>query len=156
MSRHLMAKFRHLRTAGWGDWTPHVDDDGSCRPFYLQGYGMEGNHDHHLAHLENGHKLEVLGVGRQSWNEEPNRWVAFYHDGQTDDRYPNTRPQDGHSVINPDHHPSPGNHFWPSKEHAMQAAENAYQKAYPIGTDTGGHDSGVDYDDIMRNYRDHL
>jgi hypothetical protein len=152
VSRHLIAKMTSGRrkTAGWADWNPHVDEDGSCRPFYLQGAGMESNHDHYFAHLENGHKLEVMGFGRQSINAEPNKWAAFYHDGQVDKKYPNLRPEDGNVVPNPDHHPSQGNHFWPSKEHAMHAAENAYQQSYPIGTNTGPHDSGTDYSDLNK------
>jgi len=37
----------------------------------------------------------------------------------------------------------------------MQAAEQAYQQKYPIGTNTGPHDSGVDYSDL-NSFKDYL
>lgn len=43
-----------------------------------------------------------------------------------------------------------------TREEAQREAEEHYQKMFPIGTSTGFHDSGVDYDDIMKNYRDYL
>ena len=36
----------------------------------------------------------------------------------------------------------------PSVEHAKAAAEEAYKRLYPIGTDTGPRESGVDYSDL--------
>lgn len=47
-----------------------------------------------------------------------------------------------------------GEHL-PTLEHAKQQAEQAYQELYPIGTDTGSHDSGVDYSDL-NSYLRHL
>jgi hypothetical protein len=43
---------------------------------------------------------------------------------------------------------------YPSREHAMRAIEKRYREKFPIGTSTGGHDSGVDYSDINQIMRD--
>jgi hypothetical protein len=38
----------------------------------------------------------------------------------------------------------------PTLEHAKAQAQNHYQNMFPIGTDTGSHDSGVDYSDLSK------
>lgn len=44
---------------------------------------------------------------------------------------------------------------YPSKEHAMQAIEQRYRQTFPIGTNTGPHDSGVDYSNL-NDFKDYL
>lgn len=43
----------------------------------------------------------------------------------------------------------------PSREHAIHQAQEAYKQLYPMGTNTGGHDSGNDYSDL-NSYMKHL
>ena len=44
---------------------------------------------------------------------------------------------------------------FPSREQAMRFAEDHYRKLFPIGTNTGPHDSGVDYSDL-NSFKDYL
>ena len=37
-----------------------------------------------------------------------------------------------------------------SADEAKQLAEEHYQRLFPLGTDTGRHDSGVDYSDLNK------
>jgi hypothetical protein len=39
---------------------------------------------------------------------------------------------------------------YPTKEQAMRAVEKRYRETFPIGTNTGKHDSGVDYSDLNK------
>lgn len=39
---------------------------------------------------------------------------------------------------------------YPTREHAMRAVEERYRQKFPIGTNTGPHDSGVDYSDLNK------
>jgi hypothetical protein len=38
----------------------------------------------------------------------------------------------------------------PTREHAQAQAEEVYRRLHPIGTNTGGHDSGTDYSDLNK------
>jgi hypothetical protein len=92
--------------------------------------------DHWKAPLENGHQLEVLGMPNSPVrvNDKPAGYAAYVNQPTSN------------SYVHP---PSDGpTHHWPSREHAMEAAEAAYQQKFPIGSDTGPHDSGVDYSDL--------
>lgn len=42
-----------------------------------------------------------------------------------------------------------------SEEEAKSGIENKYKELYPIGTNTGTHDSGVDYSDL-NSFKDYL
>ena len=57
----------------------------------------------------------------------------------------------------PDHEPPVLVHsdHIPSLGHAKQQAEEAYQKMFPLGTNTGGHESGNDYSDL-NSFKDFL
>lgn len=116
----LLAAFQ--RTAGWADWK--VTDEWP----HLGG----GAHSEE-ARLENGHRLNVSS-GTWGSNRPPWRWYWGIYDAD-----------DNHVIGSGDHDPPPH-----SPEEARQAAEAAYQKLFPIGTDTGGHDSGVDYSDLNK------
>ena len=133
MSRHLIAKMTSGRrvTAGWADWK----SDDSVPSFPLDS-----------ATLENGHRLSV----GQSFLT-PGSWGYTIYGAPTED---NEWPQIAESpVINKDTHPNYPNawkHEMLTREQARDAAEKHYEKLFPIGTDTGSHDSGVDYSDLNK------
>ena len=130
MSRHLMARFRHLRTAGWADWKV-VERYPS--------FGPEARTEQ--AKLENGH---TLNIGSFSWGRNSNFWDYHITDhegtpvgwgGAADDNSP-ADGQRGTGIM--------------SADEAKQLAEEHYQRLFPLGTDTGRHDSGVDYSDLNK------
>lgn len=124
MSRHLMAKFRHLRTAGWADWR---NDDSP-------GFPLD------VAHLENGHRFSV----GQSFLT-PGAWgYNIYGPATEDEEWPQIAESPVHMVNGKERHQNL------TREQAREAAEQHYQKLFPIGTDTGSHDSGVDYSDLNK------
>lgn len=116
------------KTAGWADWRVTAT--------YPQ-YHPEARDE--KAQLENGH---YLTIGSGNWNNNRgDRWFWHVHDGEGNSI---------HDWSTEDNQPEY------SAEAAKEKAERAYQRLFPLGTDTGSHDSGVDYDDIMRNYKDYL
>lgn len=140
MSRHLMAKFRHLRTAGWADWKPTAPS-------------VHGG-ERYRAALENGHVLTMDNDPKYGW-----QWALFEPSGTM-------TADDGVPVPVTDLRTGGGSRWkglpgatatehLPTREHARQQAEEAYQKLYPIGTNTGKHDSGVDYSDL-NSFKDYL
>jgi len=103
------------------------------------------------AALENGHSLAIQDHGEYGWN-----WSMFAPAGHMED-------EAGGPPIPIRELVTGGGSRWkgvpgsyystdhlPTKEHARQQAEEAYQKMYPIGTNTGPHDSGVDYSDLNK------
>jgi hypothetical protein len=129
---HLLAAWR--RTAF--DWKPD--------PLSLEGT------ERHRAALENGHVLAIQHHPDHGWN-----WTMFAPAGHMEGinggpPTPITELVTGGGArwkglsgfYSTDH--------LPTKEHARQQAEEAYQKLYPIGTNTGGHDSGTDYSDLNK------
>lgn len=123
MSRHLMARFRHLRTAGWADWKivnefPHLG--GGARE--------------EEARLENGHRLHISS-GTWGSNRRPWRWHWGIYDA--DDNY----------ITGSGEHDPPGH----SPEEARSSAEEKYKELFPVGkANTGTHDSGVDYSNLNK------
>lgn len=111
--------------------------------------------ERYRAALENGHVLAIQNHGEHGWN-----WTLFAPAGHLEDAHGGpptpitqlvtgggTRWEGLPGFYSTDH--------LPTREHARQQAEEAYQKLYPIGTDTGSHDSGVDYSDLNR-FKDYL
>ena len=153
MSRHLMARFRHLASPQF-DWkaAPELDDPDAHNAEFVPGSNGNGTFEHHIAPLENGHQLMVRRFSEPGtqWSSGP--WDYWIHGVSTQPHLKNYHPSD-------DSYKILGHGFkgLPSKEHAMQAAEQAYRRLVPLGTHTGPHDSGVDYSDIngiMRQFDD--
>ena len=90
---------------------------------------------YHLSKTENGHHLTVYRVRR------PDGFAWSIHAPHRESDNPATMTMvDG-----------AGHRYgeeMPSVEHAKAAAEEAYKRLYPIGTDTGPRESGVDYSDL--------
>lgn len=132
-----MARFRHLASPQF-DWkaAPELDDP------------IIHTFEHHIAPLENGHQLMVRRFDEPGtqWSSGP--WDYWIH-GVSTPSMPggvrNYHPSD-------DSYKTLGHGFkgLPSKEHAIQAAEQAYRRLVPLGTDTGSHDSGTDYSDLNK------
>lgn len=159
MSRHLMARFRHLATSSAFPWRP---DD---REWVYGDYGQyEWDTEAWHAPLENGHRLRVWddsqtepSRGREA--EPPSsHWKGGWDEGEDFPNdpdmpgYPNNQHPYWEAVYDED---SPLRaKAYPSREQAMRAVEQRYRQKYPLGTSTGSHDSGVDYDinDIMRRF----
>lgn len=153
MSRHLMAKMTggRRRTAGWADWKPAPElDDPDRDPREVMSLSTSWSHnagivDHHVAPLENGHKLTVRRWANpgSSWSNGP--WDFMIDGVSSIPELSNYHPSD-------DSYATLGHAYQglPTKEHAMQAAEDAYRRLTPAGTNTGGHDSGVDYSDLNK------
>lgn len=172
MGRHLMAKFRHLRDAGNEhglnlDWKP----------------AQHGKFPAFEAEIENGDHISMLGAptrkrgrprGAMSWSYAifgPS--VPWDDSGKLwfGDRRNNGRvrewltaggghvpPEEGGSVqseTSPYYGKSRPTYFEDHVE-AMRAAEEHYFSLGRHGQGPSGMDSGVDYDDILRNYRDYL
>lgn len=129
----LLAAFR--RIAGWADWKV-VERYPS--------FGPEARTER--AKLENGHTLEISS-GR--WGGSgPQHMFWDYHIADHDG---NTLAYRGFPAT--DNYPPETNSHPPrmrSAEEAKKEAEDHYQRLFPIGTDTGPHDSGVDYSDLNK------
>lgn len=144
MKRIITAREQVQMLAAWRrtafDWKPSTSVHGGER---------------YRAALENGHVLTIDNDPKHGW-----QWALFEPSG---------------TMIGDDGIPVPvsdlrtgGGSRWkgipgatatehlPTREHAQSQAEDAYRRLYPIGTNTGGHDSGVDYDDFFRNLNDYL
>lgn len=150
MSRHLMAKFRKS-AAPQMDWR-EVPDKHFDK---IQAY---------VAPLENGHHLVVWGMKPGSTANSVFNFTNFdgVKDGwmaHVDTTSPPPNPDFdtvGHGIsgsksVKPEV-PYEGYrpHHFPTPEHAMEAVEKAYSQMFPLGTNTGGHDSGVDYSDLNK------
>ena len=92
------------------------------------------------ARLENGH---ALNVSSGQWGS--NRASDTYWDYDITDA-------DGQIIASGGWDENGGNQrpTIRSPQEAKQRAEEHYQKLFPIGTDTGPHDSGVDYSDLNK------
>ena len=125
----LLAAFQ--RTAGWADWK---NDDSP-------GFLLD------KATLENGHRLSV----GQSFLT-PGSWgYNIYGPATEDDEWPEIASGPAtHGKEEYPRDPSRWSHDFLTREQAREAAEKHYEKLFPIGTDTGGHDSGVDYSDLNK------
>lgn len=171
MSRHLMARFRHLRAAerpaSEFPWAPDDRDWVYGGEYGLYKPGGEAYH----APLENGHRLRVWDdtINEPRWGplepggsrmgdlppEEPgSHWKAGWDEGVD---FPNDPAMPGYPHNTHPHweavyeHDSPLRaKAYPTREEAMKAVERRYRQKYPIGSDTGSHDSGVDYSDLNK------
>lgn len=98
----------------------------------------------HTAPLENGHSLQVWQWGRQYYDDPEN-----YPNGPGEEDLKHGSGDKWHSQIyGPDEEGLYDKWGHSSKEEAMRDAEQHYEKMFPIGTDTGGHDSGTDYSNL--------
>jgi hypothetical protein len=145
------------------DWLERGDEDQhrhreSARRFVA--FDWKPDHasndtERHRAALENGHVLAIQDHGKYGWN-----WTMFAPAGHMEGM--NGGPPETVTEL-----VTGGGARWkglpgfystdhiPTREHARQQAEEAYKRLYPIGTDTGGHDSGTDYSDLS-GYLRHL
>lgn len=154
-----MAKMRH--TAGWADWQ-EVDPEEPCRV-------CPWTHPERLLHrarLENGHELHawswddtVTGIGKNGPDEYGWSWAIVDPSKYPAKRSKYEHHQDAHLAGDGGDggdYDDPGHtDYIPTLEQAKQQAEQHYQKMFPIGTDTGPHDSGVDYSDL-NSFKDFL
>jgi hypothetical protein len=164
-----MARFRHLAAEQAVSEFPWSKDDRDWA------YGDHGvyNPDTEAYHapLENGHRLRVWddSITRSRWGpleegghrmgdlppEEPgSHWMGGFDHGPD---FPSDPDMPGYPHnIHPDYtavyeEDSPLRaKAYPTKEHAMRAIEKRYREKFPIGTNTGPHDSGVDYSDLNK------
>lgn len=98
-----------------------------------------------FADLENGHKLSVLPPHPR----DPSRgWDWYLWHGQKNEHGEHPVTGGGQGWRN-DSRAHSTDHL-PTAEDAKAAAEDAYSKLFPIGTNTGPHDSGVDYSDLNK------
>jgi hypothetical protein len=109
------------------------------------------------APLENGHALWVYGHGDQPWGSfgGTSGYIAALDNLPYDPDFPEDASGENNWLYHVRDENSGKLKNFPTREHAMRAAEEAYQKHFPIGTDTGGHDSGTDYSDL-NSYLRHL
>ena len=124
------------KTAGWADWK--IDDD-------LR-FPVDS------ATLENGHRLSV----GKSFLTDGAWGYQIYGPPTEEEEWPKIAESPVHGEKEFPHLPDKWSHDRLTREQARDAAEKHYEQLFPLGTDTGSHDSGVDYDDIMRNYKDYL
>jgi hypothetical protein len=122
----LLARWR--RTAGWADWKvtaryPSFGPDAAT----------------HEARLENGH---TMMVSSGQWGHGPANIFWDYHIADQDE---NTLGYGGSDESGRPEHP-----IIRSAEEAKQKAEDHYRHLFPVGTNTGKHDSGVDYSDLNK------
>jgi hypothetical protein len=141
-SRHPFDRTAGRRFVAF-DWKPDPERDE----------GDDEISNTHTAPLENGHALQV-------W-----QWGAQYRDPDSHEFY---SPEE---INNPKHQQWDCQIYTPtkedpeyavyhkggfaSKEEAMSHSQEQYEKMFPVGINTGGHDSGVDYSDL-NSYMKHL
>lgn len=172
-----MARFRHLQAAeAPSSEFPWARDDREWM------YGEHGSYhpgtEAYHAPLENGHRLRVWddSITESRWGplkpggsqmgdlppEEPGSlWKAVIDQGATRSSDPDAYaaagyPDDWQPRRTPVYHNRSKLRAkaYPTREHAIRAVEKKYRQMFPIGTDTGPHDSGVDYSDINQIMRD--
>ena len=158
-----MARFRR-QAAGWADWR-ETDPDAPCPICPYE----RPHRDRilHVAPLENGHELHAwsydgklwpglgsnLGPEELGWNwaiVDPSKYPAEPSKYEEHGDPEHTLAGNGGDAGDPDD-PWHRDHI-PTLEDAKAEAEAHYRRLFPIGTDTGGHDSGFDYDDFFKNY----
>jgi hypothetical protein len=172
MSRHLMARFRHLHAAEAPSEFPWAKDD---REWVYGEHGLY-NPDTEAYHapLENGHRLRVWDdtINEPHWGplepggyqmgnlpaEPPkSHWKAVIDHGAMRPNDPDAYAaagypddwQPSHTVVNHNRSKLRGKAH-PTLEKAIRAVEQRYRKMFPLGTNTGPHDSGVDYSDLSK------
>jgi hypothetical protein len=126
-SRHIVAR-RFLAF----DWKP------------VKWADPEATDEMYRAKLENGHALSCYQIP----DAPDHGWMWSIYEPVKPGEHPN--PQAMRYVAG-----DGGEGLYPTFDHARQAAEDEYQQRYPIGTDTGSHDSGNDYTDLS-GYMKHL
>ena len=143
-----MARFRHLHAAngqepdfghifGGRRTVGHVFDWVPSKKFH--------NSEATFAHLENGHQL---GVFTSTPRDPDEGWDWYLWHGPKDERGNREVIGGGRGWDGDDRAHSTDR--IPTADDARAAAEDAYSKMFPIGTDTGPHDSGVDYSDLNK------
>lgn len=149
---HLTAKMHSTRRHGFRkvafDWRPSGGPCPICGTDHGK-YGME----EHSAPLENGHVLKVNTYHSTPHLNIPadHGWGYEIHDPSKYPEEPSKYEQhDGEHLLGAgggDYHEDQED--FPTRAHAQQAAEQHYQKLFPMGGGgSGGHDSGVDYSDL--------
>ena len=138
-----MARFRHLR-ANTEDWAQTVGGEG----LNVFKKPLENGHNLHVWHFDNnldhnrGWSWAItdpsLAPPSDSHHPRSSSWLAAggdtaHHHNQWSQDMP-----EGAQVVH--------DQKIPNREEAQRQVEEHYQKMFPIGTSTGGHDSGVDYD----------
>lgn len=144
------------------------DRDWAYGKHGLYGQGTEAYH----APLENGHRLRVWddSITEPRWGplkpggyqmgdlppEKPgSHWKGGFDHGVDFPRDPAAHEAAGYplpwgpafTAVYEENSPLRAKAY-PSKEEAMAAIEKKYRETFPVGTDTGTHDSGVDYSDL--------
>lgn len=124
------------------------------KPYFAASPTVEGHH----ARLENGHTLSVHQDHSKphqgwSWSVTVPKGTIYDADGGNPQQMLELVTGGGKNWEGI--HGAYATHHLPTREHAIEQAQEAYQTLYPIGTDTGGHDSGVDYSDL-NSYMRHL
>jgi hypothetical protein len=163
-----MARFRHLAAEVAPSEFPWAKDDRE----WMYHPDTEAYH----APLENGHRLRVwddsiteprwgpLEEGGYQMGELPpeppgSHWKGIIEHGvdrpelHDPDAYAAAGyPADWHVRHTPVYHNRSKLRAkaYPTREHAIRAVEKKYRQMFPIGTDTGKHDSGVDYSDLNK------
>jgi hypothetical protein len=136
------------------DWRP-VPSGEACRTCGWTGHHDVGGKNEERAHLENGHELHAWGwrdlppdsghsysiVDPSKYPEEPSKYAP--HQG------PEVIAARGRDTDDPEQT------YIPTMEDAKRMAEEHYKQLFPIGTDTGPHDSGVDYSGL-NSFKDYL
>ena len=150
-----------VRAASEFPWRPE-DRDWAHGEYGLYGPGVEAYH----APLENGHRLRVWDDTNNEdqfmfpkeapgshWKGGIDEGEDFPNDPQMPG-YPNNTHPNWTAAYEED---SPLRaKAYPSKEEAMRGVEKKYREKFPIGTNTGPHDSGVDYSDLNSVLDQHL
>lgn len=172
-----MAKFRRLSSPQF-DWRENGNQEESRRT-YTPGHKDTYLFDRWTAPLENGHWLEVKGLPHHNIGngygaiinlgghpddknpafpeigEVPYQQLVVHSSGSVrpmEDVVKENEKLNDHSVDGPGglrtRYRAINSH--PDRESAIAAAESAYQQMFPLGTNTGNHDSGVDYSDLSK------
>lgn len=128
-----MAKFRKIAFVHDSDWE-------------LNKWGTSFE-----SRLENGHVLFVTGPPRDR-PEMGWQWGIYDKNHPDPDirAYPVRKGGQLWGGESPD---DPSDHL-PTAEHAKRQAIKNYKQMFPMGTDTGTHDSGVDYSDLNKIMRE--
>ena len=92
--------------------------------------------------MENGHRLYLMEKNPSLPEEERPYFASIWHPGK--DSGVDWHPSE--TVLDTGHPDSEIKGFG----NARVALEQAYKQMFPIGTNTGPHDSGVDYSDLNR------
>jgi len=153
-----MARFRHLRKANDSGYDWRQIASGPVNVFRA---ALENGHNLHVWQFDNPHDI------KRGWS-----WAitdpSLSQSGEKRNPHPDAV---SHTWLAAGGEPAASHNYWiqdmpegaqaphdrtiPTREEAQREAEQNYQKMFPLGTDTGGHDSGVNYDinDIMNRFK---